>query len=148
MEGKLFTDMTAGLVYKNLAAKYTFEDYRQTPHATADDKFANELNFGISSRTMKRKLLLAFDVINYFKYYAKDNSDEFDTVHEIAMRFGAEYRANKNLLLRAGLDDGVITAGLGFRYVMSKLALSVDYAFVDDRVGEGDNHIFTFDINF
>jgi len=66
----------------------------------------------------------------------------------LLVRFGGEYRLNEFFLLRGGLNDGTLTAGAGFNFVLEKLILSVDYAFSNDRVGEGEDHIFTFNISF
>lgn len=135
MEDKLVTDVAAGVVINNIAAKYRWEMAGEGLAAARNDKFPTVVGGGLSCRALKRKLLLALDVEKNFE-------------QNLLMRFGGEFTLKEKFLLRGGLNDGTLSAGAGFNFVLEKLILSLDYAFSDGRVGEGEDHIFTFDINF
>lgn len=135
MEDKFITDISAGLVVNNIVAKYPWDSEGGGLTASKDDKFPTVIGLGVSCRSFGRKLLVAFDAEKNLK-------------QNLLVRFGGEYDYRDRLLLRGGLNDGIITAGAGFRFILSRLAFTIDYAFSDDRVGEGDDHIITFNAYF
>ncbi|MFH2036121.1 MAG: PorV/PorQ family protein [Candidatus Zixiibacteriota bacterium] len=135
MEGRLFNDITAGVVFSNIAAKYSWDQEATGLNRAADDIFPRKLGFGISGKTLDRKLLLAADLEKNFE-------------QSMIFRIGGEYLVHKTFLVRTGLNDGIFTAGLGFKFQLKRLSMAIDYAFSDDRVGEGEDHIFSLNINF
>jgi hypothetical protein len=135
MEGKFFQDISVGLSVSNLVAKYPWESDAADLAPTKTDTLPIVLALGGSCKLLEKKLLLAFDL-------------EKNVRQELLTRMGGEYDLDGRLLLRGGLNSGVLTAGAGFRFDFERLRLSIDYAFSDDRVGEGDDHVFTFDIIF
>ncbi|UCD93785.1 MAG: PorV/PorQ family protein [Candidatus Zixiibacteriota bacterium] len=135
MEGKFITDINAGLVVNNIAAQYPWETQSEGLSATKTDDFPVVVGLGVSCRALERKLLVAVD--------AEKNAKQSALV-----RFGGEYILRDNFLLRAGLNDGTISAGAGFKFDLEKLLLSVDYAFSGDRAGAGEDHIFSFELRF
>jgi hypothetical protein len=152
MEGKLITDIKGGVEVKHLAAKYLWETDGTGLTPSQTDDFATFIGMGGSCRTIDRKLLLAVDLELIAARYPDPAADaSFDSrisSTDFIFQAGAEYSFEKKYFLRAGINDGVFTAGGGFKYSFENLALSINYAFSDDRVGEGDDHIISLDVNF
>ena len=155
MEGKLITDITGGFAATNIFAtgKYKWETEGAGLTASQDDAFPQVYGLGASCRAFKRRLLVAFDA-EWWLSKLQERDDSGQTVDrgwksvDVPVRFGAEYKVTDMLLLRTGMNQGIITAGAGFRFNLQNLALSIDYAFSNDRVGEGDDHIITLDVSF
>ncbi|MEW6014117.1 MAG: PorV/PorQ family protein [Candidatus Zixiibacteriota bacterium] len=135
MESKPITDIRLGLVVNHFAAKYPWSNESGSLSATQDDKFPLTIGAGISARTINQKLLLAADI-------------EKNSKQSPFFRFGGEYNLIEKLLIRTGLNNGVITAGMGYEVLFSNLRLTINYAFSDDRVDEGADHIVGFDLRF
>lgn len=45
--------------------------------------------------------------------------------------------------LRAGLDDADIAAGAGYRFLMGRTQVSINYAFADDDLSDSGRHLFS-----
>lgn len=135
MEGKPITDIKAGLVFSHLAANYSWSDKNAGLAATQDDKFPNLLGLGVSCRAIDRKLLVALDLEKNFK-------------QALVSRFGAEYDFRNRLLLRGGLNEGAVTAGMGYTFALKKATLCFNYAFSAERTDEGSDHIISLDLKF
>ena len=154
MEGKPITDLTAGMVIKNLAAKYPWEAENEGLSATQEDNFPISVGVGSSFRALKRKLLVAIDAEMLVKSVEWDESTEDgvstkkETYTDGYFRIGSEYNVVNELLIRAGLNNGTLTAGAGFTFEFGFGGLRFDYAFSDDKVGEGEDHIVTLGIRF
>jgi len=152
MEDKFVTDIQTGVVVKHIAAKYIWETEGSGLSPSQTDDFATVFGFGASCRPVNKNILIAFDVEYVAAKFPADSSDSDGssevTANDVFLQFGGEYNFNNRYFIRGGLNDGIITMGGGFRYGFDKVALSINYAFSDDRVGEGNDHIFTFDINF
>ena len=133
MEGKPITDIRFGVTGKNFAAKYLWEETDGGLSPSQTDEFPIVLMAGGSCRILQRSLLLAADFEKNFE-------------QEPVLHFGAEYSIEENFAVRTGLNDGVITAGAGFKFRVQNMNFWIDYGFSDDRVGEGSDHIFTLDI--
>ncbi len=103
--------------------------------ASQTDKVPIEAGLGVSARWFERKLLTAVDLYK--------NSKQSARVH-----LGAEYFLRPEFMLRAGLSDGRPTAGTGYVFQVGNKSLAIDYAFSVDRVDEGSEHIFSFDLLF
>jgi len=154
-EDRLISDLTAGLVINNMAAKYNWESTGAGLAATKTDDFPLEFGLGVSARTLQRKLLVAADMDILIKSMDKPviNEDETQSITnesstEAVFHFGGQYSVNDKLMIRTGLDDGTITAGAGFNFAFEKTFLAINYAFSGNRAGEGDDHIFSFEITF
>jgi hypothetical protein len=152
MEGKLITDIKGGVEVKHLAAKYLWETDGTGLTPSQTDDFATFIGIGGSCRTLNRKLLLATDlelIAARFPDSAADASfDNRITSSDFIFQVGGEYNFDNKYFLRAGINDGVFTAGGGFKYSLNSTALLINYAFSDDRVGEGNEHIISLDISF
>ncbi len=61
---------------------------------------------------------------------------------------GVELKHGRNLALRLGLDDGQFAFGSGLDFRMSRVISHLDYAFVQDRAGEGPAHVFSWQFFF
>jgi hypothetical protein len=135
MEGKQVTDIKLGLVFSNIAAGYRWSEQSAELAPTQRDEFPLAIGFGASCRAFQRRLLLAVDLEKNIK-------------QTVMLRFGGEYNLENRLLLRAGLNDGIITAGFGYNFNLKNLVLGFNYAFSADRADEGDDHIISLDLRF
>nr|MBN2277181.1 PorV/PorQ family protein [candidate division Zixibacteria bacterium] len=151
---KYLSDLTLGLVISNLAGRYKWDSNTEGLGATKTDDFPIDIGLGLAGRILQGKLLLAADMDILLKRmdYPVDDGEtqttDRETVSEAVFQFGGEYELNDKLTLRTGLDDGTFTAGAGFNFAFEKTFLSINYAFSNDRVGEGDDHIFSFGLIF
>lgn len=135
-------DLQAGLVIRNLGASYRWNNEQYYSAHSLDvfgsdqeDKVPVEVGLGLSGRFLDRKLLLANDLVIVQHQGAK-------------LHAGAEYFVKPELSLRTGYSDKSFTAGAGFILSLGKKNLAIDYAFSTDKVGEGSEHIFSFDFLF
>jgi hypothetical protein len=135
METKPVQDVNIGLVLNHLTAKYPWTGNSEQLTATQDDRFPTTVGIGISCRTFKRDLLLAFDMEKNAKQSGK-------------IKFGGEYAVGNNAFIRSGLNDGVLAAGAGFKFDYSFGEFSFDFAWQAERVGEGSDYIFGFQFLF
>ncbi|HKK21372.1 MAG TPA: PorV/PorQ family protein [candidate division Zixibacteria bacterium] len=135
-------DIQAGLVVRNLGAKYHWSNEKYyLAHSTdilgstQDDRVPVEVGVGASARFLNRKLTLSTDLVK--------------TEH-LPIRFhgGGEYIVASNFAIRSGLSGKQFTAGTGYLFKFPSTVLAIDYAFSTDRVGEGSEHIFSFDLLF
>lgn len=99
-------NLTAGLMYRNAGS------------GIKNEKFTSSVRMGIAARLFEERLTLAFDINN-----------KKGVPNNIQYHLGAEYKLFKNFHLRAGLDDGAATAGLGFRLRNWRF----DYAYTNDN---------------
>lgn len=134
-------DIQVGLVVRNIAAQYRWnsEDYITSVGdglaVVQSDDIPIEIGLGGSARFLKRKLVLATDVVKNLE-------------QDIRFYAGGEYYLTREFALRTGLADTRFTAGTGYIFKFADLNLAIDYAFSTDRVEEGEEHIFSFDLLF
>lgn len=132
-----------GVTVKNIGSRYVWNNgdymlrYRgaTVPGSEQSDDVPAEFGLGGSARFFKQSLTLAADVIENAK-----SGPRFHT--------GAEYVHDRKAAIRAGLSDGSLTAGGGYLFKFGNQALAIDYAFSTDKAGEGEEHIFSFDLLF
>ena len=135
-------DIQIGLAVRQLGMKYRW-DTEKLPAELGGDVFAYEqdddvpvnIGIGASARFLKRKLLFATDITKNLK-------------QNIIPRAGAEYMVTDDFALRAGYGDSRLSGGVGYLFKFSKTSLAIDYAFSTDKVDEGSEHIFSFDLLF
>ncbi|SYZ73895.1 conserved hypothetical protein [Candidatus Zixiibacteriota bacterium] len=135
MDKKPITDIRIGLVVDHIAAKYPWNGASNSLSATQNDKFPVTFGLGVSGRTINRQLLILADLEKNTKQSAK-------------FRFGGEFDMKNNFKLRAGLNNGILTAGMGYKFMMKSFALQFDYAFLAERTDEGSDHLFGFSLIF
>jgi len=136
MEDKLINDIRVGMVFDNMAARYNWTSKAPGLTAAPEDVFPIIFGVGLSFRTFQRNLLVAFDLEKVDK-------------RAVAVKFGGEYKYDNKFALRAGLDDGIVTAGLGYQFDLgAKNVMEFNYAFTAARVDEGSDHIFGFHFKF
>ncbi|PWB75446.1 hypothetical protein C3F09_02310 [candidate division GN15 bacterium] len=135
-------DIQVAVVVKNLSAKFPWNSEKYTRKYTTDqyayeqdDKVPIEAGLGASARFLKRKLILASDLRKADK-------------QNVRFYGGAEYYITPEFALRSGYGDKRLAAGAGFMFKMGSRALAIDYAFSADKVDEGSEHIFSFDLLF
>ena len=131
-------DMKIGFVIKNLAANYRWDGSEisgSSGGAIQEDVVPIEFRLGLSGRIFNKKLLLSTDLAK--------NAKQSATFH-----LGTEYTHLEKFAIRAGLDRGRFTSGFGYLFNFGVKTMAIDYAFSSDRVGEGSEHIFSFDILF
>ncbi len=130
----------AGLAAENLGASYrwTTQDYWQAhgreTGATVDESFPANFRIG-AALVQPEKYLVSGDF-------------EVNTASLVKTHFGAEYTINGTLALRTGLDDLHPTFGAGFFSRVDKVGMRVDVSYLLDKVGEGDDVLFSFDLMF
>lgn len=141
-ETRSVQDLQVGLVVRNLGATYRWSNEEYLRQFSTSDLYSNqeddvpaEFGLGGSVRIMKRKLGLAGDLVK--------NLEQGFVVHT-----GAEYFLAPQFALRAGYSDKSLTAGTGYIFKFGSRNLAIDYAFSTDKVGEGSEHIFSFDLLF
>lgn len=135
-------DIQVAVVVKNISAKFPWNSEKYTRKYTTDqyayeqdDKVPTDFGLGASARFFKRKLILASDLRKTDKQHVRFHG-------------GAEYYVTPELALRSGYSDKRLTAGAGFMFKLGTRALAIDYAFSSDKVDEGSDHIFSFDLLF
>lgn len=127
-----------GLTLKNIGAKYRWDTGDISGNSLGviqEDQFPVEFGLGLSARFLDRKLILSVDG-------TKNTEQSFE------LRSGAEYFLYPEFALRSGYSDGRFAAGTGYVISVGERAIAVDYAFSTDKVGEGSEHIFSFDFLF
>ncbi len=97
------------------------------------DEVPIEGAIAVSARFFNRKLLTAVDLVKNEKQSAQ--------VH-----VGTEFFFVPEFAVRGGYYQGRFTAGTGYMFNLGNMLLAVDYAFSTDRVDEGSEHIFSFDL--
>ncbi len=135
-------DMRVGLAVRNIAAKFRWnsDDYNRTyggPSGGVDqqDDLPIEVALGVSTRLLQTKLMLTSDLVVNAKQSPRFHS-------------GVEYLITPIFMIRAGFDNGRLTAGTGYLFDFSGYKLAADYAFSTEKAGEGSEHIFSFDLLF
>lgn len=135
-------DIQIGLAIKQLGMKYRW-DTEKLPTELGGDVYAYaqdddvppEVGLGVSARFLKKKLLVASDITKNLE-------------QSLVPHVGAEYSVTKMFALRGGYGSSRATAGLGYLFKIGDNTLAIDYAFSTDRVEEGSEHIFSFDLLF
>jgi hypothetical protein len=135
-------DLQVGIVARNFSKRFRFlSDKYNLSYTTSgigseqEDIVPIEYGLGVSGRILQRHLLLAAD--------ARKNEKQNPEFHA-----GAEYFLTPEFMLRAGYSDKRLVAGTGYLFQIGKKALAIDYAFSTDKVDEGSEHIFSFDLLF
>lgn len=136
-------DIRVGLTLRAVGATFDWnsEEYvsehlgRSFPAVEQQDDFPMEYGLGLSGRLLDRRLWVATDL--------KKNVEQ-----DLMFHAGAEYFIKPQFAVRAGFSDGRLTAGTGYVFNLGGQVLAVDYAFATDKVDEGSEHIFSFDILF
>lgn len=141
-EERFLQDLQIGVVVRNIAGNLRWNSSELNPNLSGssgsveqEDKIPIEAGVGFSGRFLKRKLLLATDIIKNEK-------------QNIRLHSGAEYFISPEFALRTGYSDGRFTAGTGYIFKINAWVMAIDYAFATDKVGEDSEHIISFDILF
>ncbi len=132
-----------GAVAKNIGSRFIWNNsnymsrYRGAGTASSqqEDNIPAEFGLGGSAGFFQQHLTLAADLLKSSK-------------SDIRFHGGAEYLYMKKVALRGGISDGSPTIGGGYLFKLGKSVMAIDYAFSADKVGEGQEHIFSFDILF
>jgi len=129
------SEIRLGAVVSNIAATYPWDTDEEGLQATQEDAFPLSFGFGASAMALNKKLLIAADI-------------EKNVEQDILLRIGGEYNYDEMLFIRAGLNNGTLTAGAGFLFNIETMDISIDYAFSNDKVEEGEDHIFSLNLSF
>ncbi len=136
-------NIQVGAVVKNIGSRFIWnnENYLRrysgptVPASEQEDNIPTEFGLGASARLFDQRLTLATDILKSSK-------------SSIRFHGGAEYLYMKKVALRGGISDGSPTIGGGYLFKFGNSFLAIDYAFSSDQVGEGAEHIFSFDLLF
>ncbi|MBN1779524.1 hypothetical protein JW948_00170 [bacterium] len=123
--------VSLGLTVRDLRAAYTFDSqkvYEQGLQNTHE--FPVVIQTGAVWRGLKGNLIVHAD---YRKIESMPGT----------VMTGAEYNLIRGFCIRAGLDDMQPAFGFGFRGAVFSEGVVLDYAFVQDPVAPGSNHIVT-----
>lgn len=130
------TDIQAGIAIKSVGSSFKINSNNlSSPGRETERSFPVRGSIGLSGRVMDGKLLVSNDL-------------EYHEILGPRYFVGAEYELHEQFKLRAGLNRAKLTAGAGFEFFTGSTSLIVDYAFQDDRVEEGAEHVFTFEVSF
>lgn len=142
-EGRAIRDIQVGLTLKYFEAQYIWKNenyiYKYQDGNSfgteQEDKIPIEIGLGTSARLLDRRLIVASDLVK-------------NTKQGVALHLGTEYFVKPEFALRGGFSDGRFTAGTGYVFKLADRVLAIDYAFSTDRVDEGSEHIFSFELLF
>jgi hypothetical protein len=115
-----------GLVFQDIGTKVEWD----TP-SDHSDEYPLNIRGGAAIRLLEGDLLMAADL--------EKNEEQSMRLHA-----GAEYTLARLLALRVGINDGKLTAGVG----ASANQLRVDYAYVADKLEEGDSSLISLTLRF
>lgn len=101
-----------------------------------NEKFNSTWRFGLGSRLFSDRVRLAMDV------NSKDGIGTTDGTNYL-LHFGAEVAPWKIMALRVGMDDGAMTAGVGFDYASFK----IDYGYKASEL-VGNAHRVSLGVSF
>lgn len=132
-----------GATAKNIGSRFVWNNgnymarYRgiNVSASEQEDDIPVEFGLGTSARFLNQSLTIAGDFLK-------------DTKTDARIHAGAEYLHQRKMAIRGGISDGSLTAGAGYVFKIGKQTLAIDYAFSTDKVGEGEEHIFSFDLLF
>ena len=118
--------VSIGLVFQDIGTELEWD----TPSDHVDEYPLN-IRGGAAVRLLEGDLIIAADL---------------EKNEEQAMRFhgGGEYTLAQLLALRVGINDKRLTAGVG----LSAKQLQVDYAYVADKLEEGDSSLISLTLRF
>lgn len=130
-------DVQIGLTVRNIGSRYRWDtgNLSGSLGIIQDDRIPVEIGLGVSARFFNRKLILASDL--------SKNAKQAFVYHG-----GTEYLIDSDLAVRGGYSQGRFTVGGGYIFKLKDRALAIDYAFSTDRIDEGTEHIFSFDLLF
>jgi hypothetical protein len=136
-------NIQVGATVKNIGSRFIWNNenymlrYRgiSVPASEQEDDIPVEFGLGTAARFLDQRLTLAADFLK-------------DTKTDPKVHAGAEYLYQRKMAVRSGISDGSFTAGAGYVFKFGKQTLAIDYAFSTDKVGEGEEHIFSFDLVF
>lgn len=128
--------ISLGLAIRDIGAHYTWNTESLYEHGTTtQDDFPVVTTGGA-----------AFEIE---RYHSTIYVDVFrDSKSDAGLRIGVENRTLETLLLRAGLDDGNITAGAGILFPITKYKGRLDYAIGTSDIDPESAHIVSFSIIF
>jgi hypothetical protein len=137
--------ISIGVVTKDFNSKYrwnTEELYGEDGSETTDS-FPRLVRLGVGVRPPQlRNTLLVADIEHIF-----DNklfSDRLETCYH----FGAEKIIGQVFAIRGGLDDGALTAGLGYSFKVAEKPLFLNYTFTTGRDRPEEEHVLTWIFQF
>ena len=137
---KTFPLLQAGLAIDNLGANYRWSTGKywmargREQGATVDETFPANFRTGIAF--MRPGL------------YTIASDLEINAAGMVKTHVGGEYTYARLLSLRAGLDQGHPTFGIGIFKKLPAFALWVDFSYLMNKVGEGDDLLISFDAAF
>lgn len=135
-----FPLMQIGTVVENLGANYrwTTSDYWESRGrergAAVTETFPTNFRAGVAFNQPEKYVLSA--------------DFEVNTATLVKTHIGGEYTYRRTLSIRAGLDNWHPTFGIGVFKKLSGFAAWVDFAYLTDKVEEGDDLLVSFEMVF
>ncbi|HOY43168.1 MAG TPA: hypothetical protein PKY55_14085 [bacterium] len=127
-----FRQLSLGLVMRDNLSKYTWNTEKVWERGTSvNDRFPRTLRLAVAYRPPVEWLLLTAE--------SEDAKEQNPRYH-----FGAEAALPAVGALRAGLDDGQLTFGLGCNLQIYGKKMALNYAYVAPGEGPRADHIFSW----
>ena len=150
--------LTAGIVLKDMNAKYTWDTQELYERGTQTTHFFPQvIRGGVALHLFSRRLNIVFDIeqiadiditlIQFepdFKFLIK----KYRALMPASFYFGFEYQVYQRILLRSGIRNGDICFGAGYRHLFTQKSVIMDYAYCPDTVAPRGNHIFSWSFLF
>ncbi|MDZ7261694.1 MAG: hypothetical protein ONB05_06280 [candidate division KSB1 bacterium] len=130
--------LTTGIVIKDLNSKYSWNTKRVWDWEkafTKYDRFPRTIRWGLAYRIPGNWLLASFDW--------EDNDKQDGQYH-----LGVEFLSPQGLYLRAGLDAGEPTFGLGLELKVLGTATAIDYGYISNEFAPAGEHVFSWALRF
>lgn len=167
------TQLAIGFAAQDMLSYYRWNTqklYNTSGSLQTKDKFPTRLKLGVSYRFFNKKLLVSMDFENRIQYsdeltyQISDNSgtptqylaSQSITNNSRQLRFGAAYKIDKRITLRAGWQwndlnnmssSNVPSAGFSIHLPFDKFSPSIDYAFLREPNGMAFMHVFALRLN-
>jgi hypothetical protein len=125
-----------GFAVRDLNAKYTWNTDKLYERGTSTvDRFPVTLVGGVAVQALPGRLMLALDV-------EKNNQQDG------LIRVGGEFRPQREVSLRAGLNDGSPTFGAGYGFDLLGRRAFLNYAYITLGGSLSSEHVFAWTFRF
>jgi len=126
--------LSLGLVFQDIKGNESW-DSANIYSSGKKEEIPLTIRGGAGYAFMKRRLLLVGELSGQMH-------------HKPGYHVGMECWVSEDIALRAGYDNGSLTAGGGLLYPLGKTTLSVDYAYTQDPMEVSAAHRFSFGFSF
>lgn len=140
-----------GFSLRDIDSKYSWDTQEVYERGTqTTDRFPQILRFGAAVEILEDRLVATADVEQVVVFRGRLGSGAFRCrgIEPVRVRLGCEWSVLPGACVRAGLYDGSISLGAGYRHGLGKKEVVLDYAYVPDDVAPRGNHVFGWSLVF